>query len=326
MQDIADRLNISKSTVSLVLSGKSGSRVSEAVRKKVLQTAKEMNYQVNEVARSLRTGSSNLICVMVGDLSNEFFGRLTCYIQQEAKKAGYLVVTVDSNEDPVEFDKMVDVVLGKKVDGIIAVPAPGSDKSIQKILDRGVPVVTLDRRCRGLDVDYVGIDNYSATRTALDSLLAEGIRKSVSMVTLDIDVPTLNARRAAYKDAMNAHSLGKYIDERVIPYGTEDLAVISPLLKGLRNSDVVFFTSRKAFTLTLSHLAKIGMTVPESQCLLCFDDVRSFLTVHSDVRFIDQPLADMSRRAFELLYDRIKGRGITGSHLFPTRLIIGKQL
>ena len=75
MQDIADRLGVSRSTVSLVLSGKAGSRVSEDVKKKVFETARELNYHINEVARSLRTGSSRLISVIVTDISNEFFGR-----------------------------------------------------------------------------------------------------------------------------------------------------------------------------------------------------------------------------------------------------------
>ena len=65
MQDIADRLGVSRSTVSLVLSGKAGSRVSEEVKNKVFQVAQELNYHINEVARSLRTGASKLIGVIV---------------------------------------------------------------------------------------------------------------------------------------------------------------------------------------------------------------------------------------------------------------------
>ncbi|MBQ5401404.1 MAG: LacI family DNA-binding transcriptional regulator, partial [Bacteroidales bacterium] len=163
MQDIARRLNISRSTVSLVLSGKSDGRVSEAVKKKVLETAKEMDYHLNELARSLRVGSSKLISVIVTDISNEFFGLMTFHIQEEAKKAGYLVLTINSNESDEEFEQMSRILLSKQVDGIIAVPTPGGANALKMIQDQGVPLVTVDRLCEGVDADYVGVDNYDAS-------------------------------------------------------------------------------------------------------------------------------------------------------------------
>ena len=174
MQDIADRLGVSRSTVSLVLSGKAGSRVSEDVKKKVFQAARELNYHVNEVARSLRTGSSRLIGVIVTDISNEFFGRLTFHIQEEAKKAGYLVLTINTNENPADFGEMVRVLIGKQVDGIIAVPPSGGGSDIVHIQEMGVPVVTVDRPCDGVEVDYVGVDNYAGARSAVDALIRNG--------------------------------------------------------------------------------------------------------------------------------------------------------
>lgn len=97
MQDIADRLGVSKGTVSLVLSGKSKNRVGEELRKKVISTAESMDYHVNEVARSLRTGKTNTVGVIVTDISNEFFGKLSYCIQERAKKFGYLVLIANSN-------------------------------------------------------------------------------------------------------------------------------------------------------------------------------------------------------------------------------------
>lgn len=86
MQDIADKLGVSKGTVSLVLSGKAKSgRVSEKTCQKVKQLAAEMNYYPNEIARSLTTGRTMSIGVIVTDISNEFFGNLTFHIQERAK-------------------------------------------------------------------------------------------------------------------------------------------------------------------------------------------------------------------------------------------------
>ena len=325
MQDIADRLNVSRSTVSLVLSGKAGSRVSEDVKKKVFQTARELNYHVNEVARSLRTGSSRLIGVIVTDISNEFFGRLTFHIQEEAKKAGYLVLTINTNENPKDFGEMVRVLIGKQVDGIIAVPPSGGESDIVHIQSMDVPVVTVDRPCNGVEVDYVGVDNYAGARSAVDALLRDGY-KDVALVALDLDIPPLNERRNAYRDALAAAGLQRKEDIRLIPFGREEEVDIVRIVRGLRRKDAVFFTSRRAFTQTMAQLAWNGLAIPAKQCLLCFDDVQPYLTVHGNLRYVEQPVEEMARKAFSLLMDQIQGGQETGRYLFQTRCIYNHKI
>ena len=324
MQDIADRLGVSRSTVSLVLSGKAGSRVSEEVKNKVFQTARELNYHVNDVARSLRTGASKMIGVIVTDISNEFFGRLTFHIQEEAKKAGYLVLTLNNNESLPEFEEMVRALIGKQVDGIIAVPPSDGDAVVSYIQEMGVPVVTVDRACEGLDVDYVGVDNYAAARAAVEGLLGDGF-KNVALVALDLDILPLNRRRDAYVDAMAAHGLQDRTDIRLIPFGKEEESDLVGLLHGLRRKDAVFFTSRRAFTQTMAHLAWSNLTVPKNQCLLCFDDVQPYLTARNEIRYVEQPVDEMGRKAFDLLMDQIRGRGARSSYLYPTRCISNRK-
>lgn len=324
MQDIADRLGVSRSTVSLVLSGKAGSRVSEEVKKKVFQVARELNYHVNDVARSLRTGASRLIGVIVTDISNEFFGRLTFYIQEEAKKAGYFVLTVNTNESAQDFEETIRVLLGKQVDGIIAVPPPGGEASVALIREMGVPVVTVDRPCDNVQTDFVGIDNYASARAAIEELLNDGFR-SISLVMLDLDIAPLNQRRLAYLDAMADRGLQDMVDVRLIPFGREDETDFISALGGLREKDAVFFTSHRAFTQTMAHIAWVGMTIPDQQCLLCFDEIRPYLNVHSDVRFVEQPVADIGQKSFELLMDQIAGKSEAGRYIFPTRNISNRK-
>ena len=319
MQDIADRLNISKSTVSLVLSGKSAGRVSDAVREQVLKTAREMDYHLNELARSLRVGSSNLISVIVTDISNEFFGLMTFHIQEEAKKAGYLVLTINSNESDEEFEQMARILISKKVDGIIAVPTPGGATALKMIRDQNVPLVTVDRLCEEVDADYVGVDNYEAAKKAMQELLSEGFRK-VSMVRLDLDIPPLNERERGYVDAMREAGLEANIDLHRIRFGEgqdEDWDVSKGKLLA---ADAVFYTSHRVFTEAMI-IASRESGIPEGQCVLCFDDVRPYMTGSSDIRYIEQPVADIARRSFELLLDKIHGEDGTGRYIFPTRSV-----
>ncbi len=324
MQDIARRLNISRSTVSLVLSGKSEGRVSETVRQQVLQCAKEMNYHLNDLARSLRVGSSSLIGVIVTDISNEFFGQMTFHIQEAAKKAGYLVLTINSNESDEELDQMARILISKHVDGIIAVPTPNGAKSLQMIQEQRVPLVLLDRYCNGVDADYVGVDNYEASKKAVRELIAEGL-KNIIMMRLDLDIPPLNERERGYMDAMKEAGLEEHIDLHRIRFGEGMEEDLDRSLDKALASDAVFFTSHRVFTEAMKNVAKVG-GVPQGQCVLCFDDVSPYMTGSSDIRYIEQPIAEIAHKSFDLLLAKMKGDTHTDRYIFPTRSIDRKTI
>ena len=324
MQDIARRLNISRSTVSLVLSGKSDGRVSEAVKQQVIKTAKEMDYHLNELARSLRVGSSKLISVIVTDISNEFFAQMTFHIQEAAKKAGYLVLTINSNESDEEFDQMVRMLISKHVDGIIAVPTPDGAASLKMIKDQGVPLVTVDRFCEDVDVDYVGVDNYEAAKKAVLELIAQGY-KNIIMMRLDLDIPPLNERERGYADAMKESGLERYIDLHRIRFGEGMEEDLNRSLDKAMASDAVFFTSHRVFTEAMKNVARVG-GVPGGQCVLCFDDVSPYMTGASDIRYIEQPIAEIAHKSFDLLLAKIKGDNHTDRYIFPTRSIDRKSI
>lgn len=324
MQDIARRLNISRSTVSLVLSGKSDGRVSEAVKKKVLQAAKEMDYHLNELARSLRVGSSNLISVIVTDISNEFFAQMTFHIQEAAKKAGYLVLTINSNENDQEFEQMARLLISKQVDGIIAVPTPGGEDSLRMIIDQKVPLVTVDRFCEGISADYVGVDNYEASKKAVSELLSEGFKK-ICMMRLDLDIPPLNERERGYIDAMKAAGQQEHIAIHRIRFGEEMERDLLVPLDDVMATDAVFFSSHRVFTEAMKVVSKVG-GVPQRQCVLCFDDVRPYMTGSADIRYIEQPIAEIAQKSFDLLLAKIKGEAGTGRYIFPTRSIDRQSL
>ena len=324
MQDIADRLNISKSTVSLVLSGKSDGRVSESVKQQVLRTAKEMDYHLNDLARSLRVGSSNLISVIVTDISNEFFGQMTFNIQEEAKKAGYLVLTINSNESDEEFEQMARILISKKVDGIIAVPTPDGAAALRMILDQNVPLVTVDRLCDEVEADYVGVDNYEAAKKAMKELLSEGFRK-VSMVRLDLDIPPLNERERGYIDAMREAGLEANIDMHRIRFGEGQEEDFINSKKKLLAADAIFFTSHRVFTEAMKIVTRVG-GIPRGQCVLCFDNVMPYLNSNSDIRYIEQPVAEIAKKSFELLLARIHGEKGCGRYVFPIHSVTRENL
>lgn len=307
MQDIADAVGVSKATVSLVLNGNAGKRVSEKVKIKVQDTARAMGYQINDLARSLRTGRTNVISVLVTDISNDFFGRMSFYIQEEAKKHGYLVITANTNESDEELRSMVSVMAGKKVDGIIAVPTHDCKAALEGAIARGIPVVQIDRYIEGLDAPYVGTDNYKSTCHGITELLKEG-RKNIAMVTLDLDVNAITERRAAFEDTLRSH--GCYKQELVkaidfdsldrVKYAMDELLELAP--------DAVFFSSRRVFTLAMELLSAESVSKnPYGFTILCFDEAKSYKSIlHDKLWYIEQPVEIMAKKAFALLQDTMK--------------------
>ena len=315
MQDIADKVGISKATVSLVLNGKAGSRVSAATQQKVLEAAAELDYHINNVARSLRMGQSPFVGIVVTDISNEFFGKLTFHIQEEAKKYGFMVITVNTNESSSEFDDIVSMLISNQVAGIIAVPTNDSSATLNRIRMLGIPLVQLDRTVEGIDADYVGVDNYAGTRDAMQKLLAKGKRRC-AMVSFDLDVNPIIDRQKGFKDALSEAGVLDPSLIKIIHYENQETSIPQAIDEiDAHHPDLVFFSSRRAFTQSMAYLATNHKRGPEAT-LLCFDNVETYRAVSPDIWFIDQPVKEMAEKSFQLLLERINGRRETEISIF----------
>lgn len=305
MQDIADAAGVSKATVSLVLNGKSGKRVSETVRKKVEDTARGMGYRINDLARSLRTGRTNLISILMTDISDDFFGRMASHLQEEAMKHGYTAVISNTGESAVEFSAIVSVITAKKVDGTIAVPPQGSGAALETVLEHKTPIVQIDRHIEGLDAPYVETDNYDITCMALKELISCGRRKIV-MISPDIDVNAISERERAFRDTLSAE--GNYREDLVRKTGLDDRKEVKTILADLMDQDTeaIFFASKRTFTLAMENLPDCWRA--KDITFLCFGEARSYKALLGDrLWYIEQPLEAMARKAFSLLLSKMKG-------------------
>ena len=174
MQDIADKVGVSRCTVSLALSGKGrAKRVSEALCDKIMQAAKEMHYEPNELARSLRTGLTKTLGVVIADISNEFFGELSYHIQKRANSLGYNIIITNSDEVPEKMLESIRLLINRRVDGIIMVPTNSSVSIANRIVSLGIPFVQVDRFIPGLNASYVVLDNYKASEALTEKFYAE---------------------------------------------------------------------------------------------------------------------------------------------------------
>ncbi|HMK24298.1 MAG TPA: LacI family DNA-binding transcriptional regulator, partial [Terriglobales bacterium] len=172
MLDIAKGLNVSVVTVSKVLRNKG--KISAATRKRVLQRAKELNYQTNWIARSLVTRRTFTIGLLLPDFTHPFFAEVAKAVAETVRPHGYHVIISYFEEDPELERKEADSLVGRQVDGLIAASAQANGELFEGILARKVPLVLIDRPVAGVAASFVGADNEMIGRLATNHLIAQG--------------------------------------------------------------------------------------------------------------------------------------------------------
>ena len=162
----------STALVSYVLNGlEKEKRVGRDLAEKIREVARELNYQPNQIARSLRKGSTNTIGLIVADISNPFFSHLARVIEDEAARYGYTVVFGSSDESCHKSAQLVDTLHSRQVDGFIMSPSEGCEEQVKTILGMNIPLVLLDRYFPELSTNYVILNNYEATCMAVECFL-----------------------------------------------------------------------------------------------------------------------------------------------------------
>ncbi len=174
MKDIAEDLGLSVVTISKVL--RNHPDIAENTRERVLQRIKELDYRPNSLARSLVTGRSYLIGLVVPDLLHPFFAELAKALSAAIGKRGYSTIISSSEESPELEAREIDRLMDRRLDALI-VASCGNDIQPFLSLDRNeIPYVLIDRELPGLSANFVGIDDEAAGQIATEHLIEQGCR------------------------------------------------------------------------------------------------------------------------------------------------------
>ena len=158
--DVSKKTGYSISTISRVLNGKSEKyRISQSAKEVILQSVKELDYQPDIVAQSLRNNTTYTIGLLVPHIDNPFFANIASVVIREAQRYNYTVMLIDTLEDPVQENKAIDSLLSRKIDGIILVPTGENPSKLEEI-NAKTPIVLIDRYFEKHNLPYVATDNY----------------------------------------------------------------------------------------------------------------------------------------------------------------------
>lgn len=306
---IANEIGVSIATVSLVLNGKNKrGRVSEAVSKKIIDKAAELNYVPNSLAKGLKMGHSKTIGLIVADISNVFFGTLALHVQNYAEKKGYMVIIANTDEQLSEMDKMIKLLKSRQVDGFIITPTEYGEKSISNLLREKTPLVLVDRNFPELTTCSVMINNYEISYKATKELINKGC-KNIALISYRQDQYHINERKNGCIEALKDHKIYRKENIKEVRYDSLQSDVekaVNELLQNNSKIDGMFCTTNSISINAVKELVKNKIDIQKQIQLFCFDENEAFQILTFSVPYVKQPIEELAQNAVRRLIEQIE--------------------
>lgn len=307
LKDVAAAAGVSIKTVSNVVNGYPG--VTRGLRERVEEALRELNYQPNASARSLRTGRTGLIAMVVPRLDEPYFAELARWVVAAATERGWTVLVDQTEGDTDREAWVVGANRPRLIDGVILSPLAMDDESL-KYRDPSIPLVLLGERVSPASgTDHVAIDNVAAARTATEHLLAAGRRRIGVVGAQGQERVTPQLRLAGFREAMNA--AGVEVDDSLIAevdefHRADGAAAVARMLDAGGKPDALFCFNDLLAHGALRELADRGLRVPEDVAVIGFDDDEQSSFSVPRLSSIAPDKHELARLAVEALAHRIE--------------------
>ena len=327
IKDIAVKANVSITTVSFIINGKAKEKsISEAVIEKVEKIIEESGYKPNQIARSLRTGNSNIIGLIVEDISNSFFAKIARLIEDKAYKRGYKIIYSSTENSIAKAQELINMFKSRKVDAYIISPIKGLEEDIQILLNDDKPVILFDRNLPDLSTNYVGANHFSASYQSIENFIEQG-KKKIALVTTDIDVQQITERLEGYKKALVDYGL-PYDESLVlkIHFNQDEKDTISQMesLFNDQQIDAVLFATNYLAISGLKVLKQIKKQIGADFSVIAYDDHVAFELHTPGISTVQQPLEEIAENVIQLILSQLSSKSKLPNQqiIIPAKLIL----
>ncbi|MGO4269455.1 LacI family DNA-binding transcriptional regulator [Paenibacillus sp. TAF58] len=317
INDVAVMSGVSVTTVSRVLNNRG--YISEATRNKVYQSMEELGYQPNEIARSLLSKQSNVIGLILPNVSHPFFGELATFVEYYAHQHGFKILLCNSHLDPVKEKEYIEMMKRNRVDGIIMGSQTIEVEDFKK-LHR--PLVTIDRQISS-DIPFISSDNYQGGEIATQLLINKGCKK-IAHICGNLDLQLLaNQRTNAFKKTVASHSIEHLIiqtDMNVFDQIQYE-GIIHDLFEENPDIDGVFATSDIIAAFVIKACHKLKKSIPDDVRIIGYDDVNAASWMVPTITTIKQPIEEIGRISVELIIKQMNGDPFSCENILPIQLM-----
>jgi LacI family transcriptional regulator len=329
IHDIAKHLNVSIATVSFVLNGKAKEqRISDALAEKVLRYVEEVGYKPNQLAKSLRTGKTHVIGLIIEDISNPFFAAVAWLIEKQAFERGYRIVYCSTDNNTAKTKDLISMFQERHIDGYIIAPPEGIENEINTLLRSNIPIVLFDRYLPNLDTDYVVIDGTEGAYKATQHLLEQGFQ-NITFITTGSHQTQMDARLLGYELALKEQGKASHIERVILNFGENPERIIVDIYEFLKNNkscDAIIFANNSLSIYGLEAIARLGLRIPEEIGIVSFDDHALFRLHSPTITAIAQPVESIADNSIDVLLKKLEHTQDSGVKIrnivLPTSLII----
>lgn len=308
IEEVAQKANVSKTTVSFYINGKF-EKMSSKTQEKIKKVIEELEYSPSIAARSLKSKQTNLIGVIISDISNPFSSFIVKGIDDVARRNNYQIIIGNTNYDPrlekIYVQKMFDV----RVDGFIIQPTMKSSRIIQKLVDNGHNIVLLDSIFSDFKGSFVKTNNYEITYEVIESLIKKGYEE---FIFLSEDITLLGPRierLKGFSDCLEKWNK-KYLVHSLKSVASRD-EIYSKLLESINFSKktLLFGANGRVTQEVFKILKEEGWNIPDPIGIIGFDDWGWKELTHPTVSAINQPAREEGKKAIKILMDMIENNG-----------------
>jgi LacI family transcriptional regulator len=309
LDDIANRLKISKSTVSNALTG--NRYVSPRTAFRVREFCRQYGYRGNVLARGLRTQKTNIIGITVPDITEPFYSSLVRQVEEELKTVGYQILlgSYDFNDD--EERKIIETFEDMMVDGLIVIAGLNGTDEVYGNLTTRFPVVFLDRKSNDDRVVSVVADHRQIGLDAVNYLVAKGHRNMVHVTIPFRDFRTAELRAQGYRQGLARHGLEDGGSTILIEptLRLHEIPTSIELAKRISQLEVsaVFAVSDYVAIGLIKGLSALGKRIPEDISILSVTNTNYCLVTSPTLSSFDLSPEDSSRQAVDLMLKSISG-------------------
>jgi LacI family transcriptional regulator len=327
IMDIAREANVSPSTVSRVLRGTA--RVKQSKYAAVMQAVTELNYQPNVMAQSLASGQSMTLGVITQNVGSPFYDAILQGILIGLEDSPYSAIFADGRWELAVEQRAIDMLLNRRVDGLILVGGGTPDETLQKIAAQK-PIILVARHSEALAARCIEVDNFKGGYAATQHLIERGHRNIAHITTPNGSRVTANdvaLRLAGYKQALC--DAGIDVDPQLIVEGNllhqSGVLAVERLLMRKRPFSAIFAANdQMAFGARLA-LFRRGVRVPDDVSLVGFDDHYSAAYAVPPLTTVRQPAVELGETAAAAILDLINGK-TPNIPIFEPKLIIRESV
>ncbi|MEV6376296.1 LacI family DNA-binding transcriptional regulator [Micromonospora musae] len=329
IKEVARHAGVSLGTVSNVLNRPD--MVSPTTRQRVLDAIAELGYVRNDSARQLRAGQSRTIAIVVLDVANPFFTDMVRGAEQVVEETGAMLIVCNSGEDSARERRHLELLEEQRVRGVLITPVgDGPQPHLEKLIDRGIPVVLVDRGTGRASRCSVAVDDVLGGRLAMDHLLDQGHRR-VAYVGGPLSIAQVAERHAGAAAALEDRGA----DAELRVAATTSLTVAAGrraaedlLALPARQRPTAVFCANDLLALgVLQELTARGLRVPADIAIVGYDDIEFAAAAAVPLSSVRQPREQLGRTAAELLLEEAE-HGVAHQHrhvVFQPELVVRRS-